>query len=614
MTENKDPLAGLKAFTEQLSKKTPKGEAKSIIRNALVYLLDLSPLELEDAIDHLKGRSTLDKSYWTALKKEVRQRKATRQHQKVQLGQLEEVRRLHPAIDFQAGHMTLGFRVDLKDGEGVLLLISEGKTVKAEVLNSPSPGQSPPDEDVELAGENYVLNGKGTPPMLQDVWSLEKVTAFLDNPTRPHALFVQMKTTLRRFLDLPEPVYGLLAAWIVVTYFAHLFSALPFLHLIGPKETGKSKTLEALRYSSFNAWKGRDISAAALGDTVDGQRGTVLIDQAEKLGEKEEGSLNLVGLLADSYKKAGGNRRIVEMSKHGRRVLEFSTYGPKAFASTKQIDPDLRDRCVRIPMTRTRLPLPDLEGYEPQWLDMRDALYRFSLLAFPEMEAAYRQIAGDGTRTKELWRPLGAALKVLGVEAGEVGSLREYYQGQSQETKHEPSTWEVILLQVLKEKAEAQTKPFEMNSQEILSEMNIETEAKPGAPWLGNTLATYNLHQSAKRKWEGERYLRNYTFDPERVKNLCEIYLYTPPENPGSPGSSQDNTDNSISYEEPRPNHEPVQPGSPGQKEPTLTGSDKTLGSMEPFESIKEIDHEPAEPAIQGGIAEKKAHLFRGRI
>jgi hypothetical protein len=111
---------------------------------------------------------------------------------------------------------------------------------------------------------------------------------------------------------------------------------------------------------------------------------------------------------------------------------------------------------------------------------------------------------------------------------GEVGAIREFYLRQSQETKHEPSTWEVILLEVLKEKAEAKTVPFEMNSQEILDGMNIEGEIKPGTPWIGNTLATYNLFQSAKRKWEGGRYLKTYTFVPERVKILCDLFDYTP--------------------------------------------------------------------------------------
>ena len=92
-----------------------------------------------------------------------------------------------------------------------------------------------------------------------------------------------------------------------------------------------------------------------------------------------------------------GQRRVVEITKAGRSVLEFSTYGPKAFASTKPLDPDLADRCVRIPMTRTRRRLPDLEGWEPVWGELRDKLYRFTLAAFKDVRQALR---GDSRQTE----------------------------------------------------------------------------------------------------------------------------------------------------------------------------------------------------------------------
>ena len=145
---------------------------------------------------------------------------------------------------------------------------------------------------------------------------MPRLKDLIGNPYKPNPreIYNQIKDTLRTYLDLPEEVYGLMAAWGAGTYFAHIFSAYPFLDFYGPKECGKSKSLEALRFFCFNAWKGRDITVAALGDTVDGQRGAMLIDQAEKLGQtRQSGELSLVGLLADSYKKAGGRRRVVEM-------------------------------------------------------------------------------------------------------------------------------------------------------------------------------------------------------------------------------------------------------------------------------------------------------------
>jgi hypothetical protein len=84
------------------------------------------------------------------------------------------------------------------------------------------------------------------------------------------------------------------------------------------------------------------------------------------------------------------------------------------------------------------------------------------------------------------------------------------------------------------------------------------------------------------------------------------IYLTTPHENPVSTSSNQDKEYKSNNYDEPTPNHEPVRPGLPMQNEPTLTGSPKAPGSRQQYENINERDHEPTEPAIPGGTAQKK--------
>lgn len=509
---DKDPLAGLKAATEHLTKDTPKEDAMAIIKGSMVLLFNLSPLELEEAIDYLKKRCKLPVSWWAALKKEVKKKRSQAKNNtkaQAEFGELEEVNRVHPAVDFPGGGqaMVVGFRVDLPENEtGLLFIVSDDRGVRAEIN---------PDL-LEINNTTFQV-GKGTPAWLKDQWSLNKAKTTVTNHIRPQALFQALKDALARFLDMQEPAYGLLAAWATGTYFAHAFTAYPVLHLYGPKETGKSKTLEALSCVSFNSWKGRDITAAALGDTCEGLRGTLLIDQAERLGQDQNGGGNLVGLLADSYKKAGGKRRVVEVSKAGRTVLEFSTYGPKAFASTKQLDPDLADRCIRIAMTRTRQRLPDLEGWEPVWAELRDKLYRFALGAFREVIQNYQEIKGDGTRIGELWRPLWAVLKALGVDQRDIELIRILFMAGAIEGQHELTQWESILFEVLREKAEFHDS-FEMTAEEILGSMDIEGEHQPGVKWIGNSLSRFSLYS--------KRLARKYTDENEKSSR---IYL-----NPGT--------------------------------------------------------------------------------
>jgi len=432
---------------------------------------------------------------------------------------LEDVHRLHPAIDFHGDSMSIGFRVDLPDNEsGLLLVIYDGEGIKAEVAP----------ETVTLGEQVYQVKS-GAPPFLRDVWSLELLKSFMAHPTYPKELYNDLVATYKSFLDLTDAAYGLMAAWTVGTYYAHLFTAYPFLHFHGPKESGKSKSLEAMRCACFNAWKGRDITPAALGDTADGQHGTLLLDQAEKLNSDENN--NLIGLLADSYKKAGGQRRVVEITKNGRSVLEFSTYGPKAFASTKPLDPDLADRCVRIAMTRTRQKLPDLEGWEPIWGELRDKLYRFALASFKNVHQNYGANSGNGTRIGELWRPMLAVLLTLGVDEREVQAIRQLFMEAAQEGRHEPTGWECTLLEVVRESAQAHEKLFDLTVPDIIKAMDIQGDKQPGGKWIGDTIGNYHLAVKKTRPRIDGKQTTAYTFDPVRVNELCEIYFRETPGN-----------------------------------------------------------------------------------
>lgn len=503
-----------------LTPDTPKADTFERLAGLAPTLARTTHLEVAALMERLKERLGLRTKDLNGLAADIKAaRKAKETKEKKTKGpapdvkDLEEGFRLHPAVDFLEEAMSIGFRVSLPENDtGLLLLVSDGQGVKAEVN---------PDT-VEIGERAYQVMQNTAPPLLGDVWGLPPLKAFLDRPNRPHNLYGDLVTSFKTYLDLPETAYGLLAAWTVGTYFAHLFTAFPFLHFHGPKESGKSKSLEALKCVCCNPWKGRDITPAALGDTMDGQRGTLLLDQAERLNSDKENG-NLIGLLADSYKKAGGKRRVVEVTKAGRSVLEFSTYGPKAFASTKALDPDLDDRCVKVPMTRTMKKLPDLEGWEPVWSELRDKLYRFILAAFREVKVHYREVEGNGTRIGELWRPLGAVLMALRVEQEEIDVVRALFMAGTEEGRHELTSWELALFEALKNKSDGPNEPFEMSAQEIIEVMNVGDDG-PGPKWIGEAISRFHLATRRKQRRMNGKRTRVYEFSPDRLKELWEIY------------------------------------------------------------------------------------------
>jgi len=422
---------------------------------------------------------------------------------------------IHGAVDFRPEGIILGFRIMVEGidepEEKRIYVLKDEQSVRLQVSGNA----------VLLGDVKHFLDEMALPPLLQDRWSFEGMNALIKEPEEPEDLFSLLKSFLTEYLDFQIPAhYGILAAWALGSYFAHLFPAFPFLCFLGPKESGKSKLLEALQQICFNANKAKNISEAALGDMMDGQRGTLLLDQAESLPK------NLVGTLADSYRRAGGKRRIVKMSRGKRSVLEFSTYGPKAFATTKDLDPDLLDRCCQIPMLRTLKPLPDIQGWEPEWLWIRDACYRFVLLRWRAVARAYSEITSTGTRQGELWRPLKAILIALNASKDEIRAIEKAFQEGTSRTKNELDEREGALFYVLVKKAEMSKKAtFEITAQDILADMRelIDKEDKISPQWIGNTISRFSLANDVKKRTR--RKLTHYSFTKARIQDIFMRYV-----------------------------------------------------------------------------------------
>ena len=85
----------------------------------------------------------------------------------------------------------------------------------------------------------------------QDRWHKDRIQAFINNPTSPKGLYKEIKEVLCKYLELlKEETYGLLAAWIIATYFYQIFYSMPFLFIYGKKGCGKSRLLTILDVSA----------------------------------------------------------------------------------------------------------------------------------------------------------------------------------------------------------------------------------------------------------------------------------------------------------------------------------------------------------------------------
>jgi hypothetical protein len=365
--------------------------------------------------------------------------------------------------------------------------------------------------------------------------SKRNLLKFKDRPESPANLYAEIKQVLKKYVEfLKEAYYGLIAAWIIATYFHRCFNAFPFLDFLGRKECGKTRTLNLLERLAFNAIKVKHITAACLGDTIEGVRGTLLVDQAEALSDPN--NAELLGILADSYTPEGGRRRVIDFSNKRRRIIEFETYSPKAFASTKDLDNDLKDRCISIPMVRSRKDYPYPEAHLEEWKYLRDKLYRFLLTKWKEVKEIYKKTGKDVThRVRELWMALETILILEEVPDDEFRDIKTVFLESMIETQSELDDRELQLFQAL-------NKLLGKVDEDILTVTDIARRIEPGLyiaveeaekplevsrfkqeqkrleTWVGKKLSQMSLYTKRMGRKEGKR---AYLFNR---KNVEEVY------------------------------------------------------------------------------------------
>ncbi|MGA3172939.1 MAG: hypothetical protein ABSE25_00760 [Syntrophorhabdales bacterium] len=430
---------------------------------------------------------------------------------------------------------------------------------------------------------------------LNDKWSKKRLKEFVGNPVGPTGLYREVREILTKYIEFQkEPFYGLVAAWIVATYFHRIFYAFPFLNFPGKKQSGKTRTLELLFLLSFNAFKVKGVSIPSLADSIDGQRCTFIMDQAELLSDKR--NVELLGILADSYTIGGGKRRIVNITNKSRRVLEFETYAPKAFATTKELDTDLRDRTIEIVMIRAEKEYPYPEAFHPVWAELRDKLYRLLLTKWEEVREIY-QNAGPGVtqRVRELWKPIDTILTLEHVDDNERREIRDVFLDAMAETQTGLTELEDRLVQALLSLLPDNGQAI-LTVTDIVEKMGIpETDSfkkTAQTKWAGKTINRLQLFTRKEGKGDSGRH--RYRFEKARIENISNRYR-TDGFN-GSNGFSQENSQSSDDHQENgnggngrgdgSADHQDHQPDSNGSPESVVSdqqnhSTNKTVNFME---------------------------------
>lgn len=430
----------------------------------------------------------------------------------------------HPSYEIHQDFMALGFRETIvvddkpKDRNVYIIATADGQYHLTDKTT------------FELGGQRIIFDErKRILAGLNDKWLAEMVSDFLNNPCAPEGMYEEVKTIIQGYVEFPkEASYGLIAAWIIATYFHQCFHAFPFLSFTAKKQSGKSRVLTLLERLAFNAFKIKGVSVPSLADSIDSRRATVLLDQAESLADSH--NLQILGILADSYTKDGGKRRIIDTSNNTRSIVEFETYSPKAFASIIELDTDLRDRTIEVIMIRTMAEYPYPDAHLPLWRETRDKLYRLLLTKWQEVKAIYEAAGqGVGQRVRELWRPLDTILILEKVSKEEKQAVKAVFMESMQETQVGLTDWEEKLINAILNMMGG-FQECVCTVSEIVDAMGIPTTErfprKSQEQWVGKTIKRLDLYSSKEGKENNTR--RQYRFKTEKIKNILARYQNSP--------------------------------------------------------------------------------------
>jgi len=250
-------------------------------------------------------------------------------------------------------------------------------------------------------------------------------------------------------------------------------------------------------------------------------------------------------ILTDSYKRGGGKRRLRVQDKRGQwRTVEQETYGPKTFASIKDLPEDLRDRCLIVPLIRSQQNFLAPDEETEDWKTIRGHLYRLLLAehttvanVYEIRKREYKMTQAVTGRELELWLPLAVLLECLGAR-DELEEARQRFTAQYQFAAAQLSAFdeEVIkaVAQALQDEERLVLAPTEIAARMDITVFRAGLDDIQKAAGVGRAIRRLNL--ASAQATRSKRSMR-YVFEREKVTRISMNYLPETPE--PAPSSTQ---------------------------------------------------------------------------
>jgi len=219
------------------------------------------------------------------------------------------------------------------------------------------------------------------------------------------------------YLILPLGIPFVASLWAIGTYIFEDFDCFPYLTITSPtKRCGKTRFGEILELLCCRPLMSVNVSEAALFRSIDSEKPTVIIDEAESLRSKDsERSRFLLPILQAGFRQGAFVPRCVGK---GHEVEKFSVYCPKAILAIGTLPDTLTDRSIVVSMRR-HLPSEYIARFRRRFASMQadgivSAVDTWVEAHQEQIAKAYLKQNLDFLRDREadIWEPLFAIASV----------------------------------------------------------------------------------------------------------------------------------------------------------------------------------------------------------
>jgi hypothetical protein len=323
-----EKLRAFRAATASLTKDTPADDAKTILRNAKVLMVDLTPTELEDALEYIKERCSLPGEWVKAFRVEL---KEARKKSSTGAGN----GRGKPAFTAMLPNL-----VDLvnQDGTPVFLMKTE-------------------DQGLTIAQEWEVDGSLYAPPPLQQIpWLLPRADEVQKWYAQNESIGILYDDTVayhKGISELPsEAHYDLLVAWDFHTYLPEPCQYSPEICFYAVPERGKSRTGKGMIYIARRGVHVESLRDAYLVRLANDFEATIFFDVMD-LWKKAE-RMGCEDIILGRFERGIVVPRVLypERGPHQDTVY-YKIFGPTIIATNVQVHKILDTRAIQTNMPQT---------------------------------------------------------------------------------------------------------------------------------------------------------------------------------------------------------------------------------------------------------------------